>query len=444
MWPFPFKIAGVPVYSYGICQVLAIFAVAGFGAWWLRRKGAEPAVAVDAAVAYPVAMFALARIPFVLMEEGFTARALADMPLVYQGGLWGGPVFWMVLLALSAGARRFPVRTTLDFLAPSVVLALGIGKIGCFLGGCCWGIATDLPLGLVRHPEALGTYPPGTYHPVPLYDAVWACLVFAASLAFGRKTRKPGSAFLVALGLVAAGRFATEFLRYDYVGKTGFLGLYASQWIEAAAVLVSVLLLLRIVPGTGTANPRVDEARLLRDSPLPPGRVPAGAARRLTGFAVDSAPAAALAVLGAAAGGEWPLFCGAGGLFFLVHAGCLRTPGQVLLGMELVDRRGLPASFPRRLLRACSMPLTIASLAGVLRPLASSSGQSFHDAVAGAFVSIAAGSPPPRVSTEIFEPPERGGVGEVEPAQDAGGHGESVDEEEMERDPPQKANRKEK
>jgi phosphatidylglycerol---prolipoprotein diacylglyceryl transferase len=63
------------------------------------------------------------------------------------GGLssMGGVAAIVVVLAVAAHgcARRF--ADLADAFAPAGVVALGIGRLGCFLAGCCWGMPTDLP-----------------------------------------------------------------------------------------------------------------------------------------------------------------------------------------------------------------------------------------------------------------------------------------------------------
>jgi len=115
------------------------------------------------------------------------------------GGLssMGGVAAIVVVLAVAAqgSARRF--ADLADAFAPAGMVALGIGRLGCFLAGCCWGKPTDLPWGVV-FPE-LG---PPARHPVQLYSAALDALLGCVLL---RRRRPPGmTAAYAAIGLGAA------------------------------------------------------------------------------------------------------------------------------------------------------------------------------------------------------------------------------------------------
>ncbi|HLK13142.1 MAG TPA: prolipoprotein diacylglyceryl transferase family protein [Candidatus Binatia bacterium] len=86
----------------------------------------------------------------------------------WSGGLssMGGVAMGLVAAWGAARLAREPLAPMLDALVPGALLALGIGRVGCFLGGCCLGRPTDLPWG-VLFPE-LG---PPPRHPLQLYSA---------------------------------------------------------------------------------------------------------------------------------------------------------------------------------------------------------------------------------------------------------------------------------
>jgi phosphatidylglycerol:prolipoprotein diacylglycerol transferase len=127
--------------------------------------------------------------------------------LVGEGGLssMGGVAAVVVVLAVAAQrcARRF--ADLADAFAPAGIVALAIGRVGCFLAGCCWGMPTDLPWGVVL-PE-LG---PPARHPAQLYSAA---LDAALGCALLRTRRPPGvTAAYAAIGLGAA-RLVLETVR---------------------------------------------------------------------------------------------------------------------------------------------------------------------------------------------------------------------------------------
>jgi prolipoprotein diacylglyceryltransferase len=86
----------------------------------------------------------------------------------WTGGLasTGGIVAGLAATWAIARACARPLHELLDPLAPAAIAALGVGRLGCFLGGCCFGAPTMLPWGVV-FPE-LG---PPARHPLQLYSA---------------------------------------------------------------------------------------------------------------------------------------------------------------------------------------------------------------------------------------------------------------------------------
>lgn len=128
-------------------------------------------------------------------------------PWLRAGGLasMGGVAAGLASAPVLAWVARVPVRILLDVLVPAALLALGIGRIGCLLAGCCAGSATTLPWGVVF--PALGAEP---RHPLQAYSAL-------ADLAIvwlvRRRPLPPGQTAARTLAAFAAVRIALEALR---------------------------------------------------------------------------------------------------------------------------------------------------------------------------------------------------------------------------------------
>jgi prolipoprotein diacylglyceryltransferase len=116
-----------------------------------------------------------------------------------SGGLSSmGGVAAVAAIALAA-ARGSPRRFAdlADAVAPAGIAALGIGRIGCFLAGCCWGRPTDLPWGVV-FPE-LG---PPARHPLQLYSAALDLSLAGMLLASGGPPGTTAARAALALGVL--------------------------------------------------------------------------------------------------------------------------------------------------------------------------------------------------------------------------------------------------
>lgn len=150
-------------------HAVAIVLGVGAGAVLAVRRAAVAGATLMAVALVAVAALGGAHLLFWILHGG-------------EGGFWsgglastGGVAAGLVATAVAARLSRQPVRELLDAIAPAGLLALGIGRVGCFLAGCCWGRPTALPWGVV-FPE-LG---PPPRHPLQLYSAACDLLLVAA------------------------------------------------------------------------------------------------------------------------------------------------------------------------------------------------------------------------------------------------------------------------
>jgi phosphatidylglycerol---prolipoprotein diacylglyceryl transferase len=131
-----------------------------------------------------------------------TAMELVGKSVV--GGIAGG----FIGVEIAKKLVRYP-HSTGDAFAIAIPIGHAIGRIGCFLGGCCYGTPTSLPWG-VRYPA--GSLP---IHPTPLYELGFDLLLFAFLFAIRDRLRVRGSTFRVYLLAYATFRFFLEFVRGD-------------------------------------------------------------------------------------------------------------------------------------------------------------------------------------------------------------------------------------
>ncbi len=167
--------------------------------------------------------------------------------LAYYGGLIAATLAGIAFLR----REGFPVGKGVDFVGAVLPLGIFFGRLGCFLGGCCFGSETHSRLGVVFPGGSPASYsqfehgllgdknfPSLAVHPTQLYEAI-GCLAIAAwliTIALPRK-RFDGQVLLLFLGSYAVLRFAVEYLRADDRGA--LLGLSTSQLI-GVAILAAV------------------------------------------------------------------------------------------------------------------------------------------------------------------------------------------------------------
>jgi len=176
----------------------------------------------------------LRQIPFDVLVRYIFGEA------VFYGGLIGGAI----AMLLYCRGFNIPVLPIADLFAPALAVAHGFGRIGCFFGGCCYGVPAQAsnPLAVVFPPFAVGAPSGVPLVPVQLIEA--ACLfVLAAVLVFAYKRAAGTGLALCLYGLFySVIRFVLEFYRGDAV--RGVYGWFStSQYISIGLFVVSLLLL---------------------------------------------------------------------------------------------------------------------------------------------------------------------------------------------------------
>ncbi|MBR4578768.1 MAG: prolipoprotein diacylglyceryl transferase [Oscillospiraceae bacterium] len=168
-------------------------------------------------------------------------------PLPYLGSegfvVYGGLLAGLLTIWLWCRKKGLPFLPWLDLLLPGVALAQGFGRIGCFLAGCCYGRATDSPLGVIFPAGSLA--PAGVrLLPTQLFSAAGDFLLCGALLLLDRRNPRDGALAAAYMLLYGAGRFLVEFLRDDPRGSVGLLSTsqFISLFIVAGGVLLGVLI----------------------------------------------------------------------------------------------------------------------------------------------------------------------------------------------------------
>jgi len=172
----------------------------------------------------------------------------------YIGGMAGA--------LLACRAWRFPALRFLDLAAPSVALAIVLGRIGCFLNGCCYGALCDLPWG-VGYPAGSGAHEAHQaahligagglslpVHPTQLYEALYCSVLFALLLLYRRRPRRDGELIALLFLFYPLGRFLNEFLRADDRGMLGIIS-YPQALALVAMGISSIVLLRSFLPRRG-------------------------------------------------------------------------------------------------------------------------------------------------------------------------------------------------
>jgi len=250
--PFLGSGAVINIHTYALCILAGIVVATGLTEWRLRKRGVEPWAVVDILIwAVPFGIIG-ARIWHVLTHPTDFFYPGADLWAVIRIWDGGGAIFGsLVFGSLGAwiGCRISGVRflTFLDALAPGLLLAQALGRVGNWFNHELFGLPTTLPWGLEIE-SSNPAYPVGLpdgvlFSPTFLYEIIWNVVGAAALLFLGAKLRLEwGKIFALYLIWYGAGRAWLEAIRLD--PSEIVLGMRINDWGAVAAIALGLVILV--------------------------------------------------------------------------------------------------------------------------------------------------------------------------------------------------------
>ena len=244
--------------TYALCILIGIILAVIITSRRLTKRGAEPGVVLDIALwAVPLGIIG-ARMYHVFTHPGDYFFAGANIWNPFQpGAIWniweGGNAIYGALIGgaigVIIGCRFTGLRfwSFADALAPGLLVAQAVGRLGNWFNHELFGAPTDLPWGLeiefdnAAWPQGLAE---GTlFHPTFLYELVWNLAGAAVIVMLERRINlRWGKAFAVYLIWYGLGRSFFESIRVD--PSEMFLGIRVNVWTSFAAIVLGIILYL--------------------------------------------------------------------------------------------------------------------------------------------------------------------------------------------------------
>jgi prolipoprotein diacylglyceryl transferase len=163
---------------------------------------------------------------------------------IWHGGLgvWGGIAAGVVVGGMVARRSGVDVAVLMDCVAPALLVAQGIGRLGNWWNQELYGKPTKLPWGLeidAAHRVAPYFDPSTTFHPTFLYELIWDLLAAGLLILIARRfTIRPPGVFALYVSLYCFGRFWIEALRVDPAHHIA--GLRLNDWVALLGILVGL------------------------------------------------------------------------------------------------------------------------------------------------------------------------------------------------------------
>ncbi len=235
----------IPLFGYGLMLVLGLLAAVNMAAWRARREKLDPELVYDFSFWAVLGGLTGARLFYVFQYWGTRVRSVGEIFKIWEGGivLYGGILGGTAAVLLYWTKHKFPLRPMMDAIAPSLVIGVALGRVGCFLNGCCWGDPCDFPWA-VRFPAEsapwwsevnrglISATDPTSLplHPTQLYSAIDGLIICLLLNMYYSLRKRDGEVFALLMLTYPITRFLIEYLRNDEAAFA--LGMTISQLIS--------------------------------------------------------------------------------------------------------------------------------------------------------------------------------------------------------------------
>jgi len=237
--------------TYGLMIAVAILELYFFTTIILEKREKWKGKIVDRILIITLISFVLLGISAYLLNSIF--HSISSKRLNFGGFTWLGGVLIgfpvSILLFNRFSKADYNGLTIFNYVLPGVILAHGIGRIGCLLAGCCFGGPTDSIFGIIypKGSEAYYCFPNDDRSasiplwPTQLFETAFDTILFIILIVSRRKTKE--FSFEIYCFSYGVFRFLLEYMRADDRGSTGFV-LTPSQVMSIILILYGIILIL--------------------------------------------------------------------------------------------------------------------------------------------------------------------------------------------------------
>lgn len=247
-----FELGPIRVHFYALFILIGIALAIWIGSRRFRQRGGPAGMILDIALwAVPFGIVG-GRIFHVVTHWDYYFYPGADLTKVFavwEGGLaiFGALLFGSLGAFIGARTAGIKFLAFADAIAPGVLVAQAIGRIGNYFNNELFGLPTTLPWGLeisTDNPAYPAGLPAGVlFHPTFLYEMIWNLTGFAVLIWLDRKFKlRWGQMFAAYLITYSIGRAFIESIRID--PSEIFFGLRTNVWSAIAGIAIGVALLV--------------------------------------------------------------------------------------------------------------------------------------------------------------------------------------------------------
>jgi len=217
MHPDLFSIGPFTLHTYGLLVatgfLIGLLVTVKIG----KSAGIKPQQTMDMGFLIILAAIIGSRVMYVLMNASYYIERPMDMFKLWQGGLvFSGGIICVVLTVIwYTKKHHLSFWKVADLWAPAMAIGQGIGRIGCFMAGCCYGRPSGSNWGVVfTDPHALAPLNISLY-PTQIYSSLSGFVIFFVLILMHSRKKFEGQVFLWLLVLHSTARLFVERLRGD-------------------------------------------------------------------------------------------------------------------------------------------------------------------------------------------------------------------------------------
>lgn len=218
-------------WNYFLLNVLGVLTMMGFTAYAARKNSLNWFNTLFYIAGVPLVFLVGIRLAYLFFYADLNNPAVHFFDLkLYGFSLYGGLILVIFYAALIARLCRIPVWNWLDVHALGLMSYVALGKIGCLINGCCFGIPTIMPWGIhyTAGSQAYDYYIVNAFnhsarhswqiysdiiHPVQLYESMAALVLLVLAFILLRKKILPGIVFFITVMLYSLTRLGLFYLR---------------------------------------------------------------------------------------------------------------------------------------------------------------------------------------------------------------------------------------
>jgi phosphatidylglycerol:prolipoprotein diacylglycerol transferase len=239
---------------------LAVAIVAGWGVWQSRKQDAKfsgdgaltaALVGIPSGVIFSKVLHVIDNIVVAKFHPALAASGAVIDYTQYPLQMFSGGGFTIEGAVLGAALgiwiysqySKFRFGSFVDAIAPAIILSQAVGRVGCLINGCCYGLPTSVPWAVIYTNPAsevarglLGV----PVHPTQFYEIIYNLIIFGVLLRLRGKFKPEGSLFLIYLSFYAAWRLGIDFIRD---GNPFLFSLHQAQVVGIIILLITIPLL---------------------------------------------------------------------------------------------------------------------------------------------------------------------------------------------------------